>query len=350
MAIRKTSEQIKEEILISLNKCPLSTEQLRKNIKDSNWSTINTYLKELSKEGKVKEIISTDKAKIYQKIFGDTYFDIPITDEERKKFKTLFYLIMQEYKSRGKIPTKTHLTKCAVDVIKSESSNLSNLPTIWYLYGMIPQMIADPSQNYQEEFLFEHKTIIRNLIKDYINKNGHKKSGQLQKEQHVKYGEDLYAFSDEFLELINKPNFENDKALKILNKFFIVCPIDKDFPEVFDLTEKFLSTTRKLALVSKLEIYRKEINSSFDALWKYISLYKLYESITQRKNALDKNILLKFYIGNALDVRKKGLEESLGELYSVYLSNIDKFNPESMILSKGAQEIRKIMEDWTGED
>src|SRR3989344_2284344 len=99
MVVRKTAEQIKEEILISLDEQPLSIEQLRKKV-ESNWSTINNYLDELSKEGKVKEIISAEKAKVYQRIFGDTYFDIPITNDERKKFKTLFSMILQEYRAK----------------------------------------------------------------------------------------------------------------------------------------------------------------------------------------------------------------------------------------------------------
>src|SRR3989344_6926700 len=173
MIVRKTAEQIKEEILSHLKETPLSIEQIRIKA-ESNWSTINSYLQELNKEGKVKEIISADKAKIYQRIFGDTYFDIPITDDERKKFRALFSLILQEYKLTGSIPTKTHFAKCAVHVIKNESSGLSDLPTIWYLYGLIPQMIADPSKDYQEEINLDNKTKIKNLINEYINKNGSK--------------------------------------------------------------------------------------------------------------------------------------------------------------------------------
>ena len=44
----------------------------------------------------IYEIISADKAKIYQKIFGDTYFDIPITEKERKEFRTLFSLVIKK--------------------------------------------------------------------------------------------------------------------------------------------------------------------------------------------------------------------------------------------------------------
>src|SRR3989338_9834579 len=123
MTVRKIPEQIKEEILDALKESPLSIEQLRKKV-ESNWSTVNTYLEELSKDGKVKEILSADKAKIYQRAFGDTYFDIPITDMERKKFRTLFSIILQEYKLKGETPTKTCFSKCAVHVIRKNIPEL----------------------------------------------------------------------------------------------------------------------------------------------------------------------------------------------------------------------------------
>lgn len=350
MVIRKTPEQIKEEILTSLDEQPLSIEQLRKKV-ESNWSTINNYLDELSKEGKVKEIISAEKAKVYQRIFGDTYFDIPITNDERRKFKTLFSMILQEYKSRSKMPTKTHLAKCAVYVIKNEASGLSDLPTIWYLYGLIPQMIADPGEDYQEETKLKNKSVIQKIIQDFITKNGDKPSSILQRQQHKEYEERLYILSDEFFILTNKQSFKNEEILEILNEFFISCPIDNEFPEMFVLTEKVLSLIRKLSIIGvKLEEHRKEIVTTFDSLWKFIALYKLYISKTTGKNPFDKEMLLKFYIGGALDSRKKTLEENILELNSLYLNKLTEFDFDKLKLSEDARNVREIMQDYTGED
>ena len=350
MIVRKTAEQIKEEILSHLKETPLSIEQIRIKV-ESNWSTINNYLQELNKEGKVKEIISADKAKIYQRIFGDTYFDIPITDDERKKFRALFSLILQEYKLTGSIPTKTHFAKCAVHVIKNESSGLSDLPTIWYLYGLIPQMIADPSKDYQEEGTLENKLEIINLIIEFIKKNKNKMPSQLQREQHIEYGEELYILSDKFFEVLNKKEWKNEEILEILNKFFIACPVDKEFPEIFDLSEIVFSIIRKLALMNiELQNYRKEILLAFDSLWKLIALYKLYKSRITGKNAIDKTLLLKFYLGNAFESRKISLQETILEINSVYHSKLTHFDSSKIKISKEVHDIRKIMEDWTGED
>ncbi len=350
MTIRKTPQQIKEEILSKLNDKPLSIEQLRKNIKDSNWSTINIYLKELNKEGKVKEIISTDKAKIYQKIFGDTYFDIPITEEERKKFRTLFSLIIQEYKSYKKIPSKTHLAKCAVHVIDNKNSGLNDLPIIWYLYGMIPQMVADPSREYHEETELSHKTKVQNLIKEYVDENRDKGSLQIQIEQHKKYEEELYVITDEFFKETNIQSWDDEIILKLLNKFFINCPIDNEFPEVFELTEILFSLVNKLSKISNLQEHRNKILLTFNSLWKFIALYKLYKSKTSGKNPMSKNILLKFYIGEDLEVRKECFYEAILDLKSDYLNQLVEFDPSTIDLSESAEKSRKILEDWTGED
>jgi len=345
MVTRKTAEQIKEEILFHLNNEPISIEQLRKKL-DSNWSTTNNYLEELSREGKVKEIISADKAKIYQRIFGDTYFDIPISLEERKKFRTLFSLIIKKYKEMNKIPNKTQLAKTAVKVIHSPESGLTELPTVWYLYGLIPLMIADTSQDYQEEFVFEHKQKIINIIEVFIIENQDKKTKQIQKEQHKEYNDRLYQLSDDFLELIGKNSWDNNKIFEVLNEFFIVCPLNEEFKEVFTFTERFISTIRKLSHFDKLENNKTKILLTFDALWKFIATYKFYETISLKRKFSDKN-LLNLYLGNAISVRKSCAEESLSDLYSIYLSKLDN---KELELAPETEKVREIMQGWTGGD
>lgn len=345
MVVRKTPEQIKEEILFYLKETPLSIEQIRKKV-ESNWSTINNYLKELSKEGKVKEIISANKAKIYQRIFGDTYFDLPITMDERKMFRTLFSLIMKKYKEANKTPNKTQLAKTAVRVINSTESGLSELPTAWYLYGAIPLMIADPSQDYQEECILEHKQKINNIIEMFMKENHNKKTKQIQKEQHLEYNDKLYQLADTFLELTEEPLWNKERIFETLNEFCISCPIDEEFKEVFWLTERFVSTVRKLSYFDNLENHRTKILLTFDSIWKFIATYKFYQTISVKKRFLDKN-LLKLYLGNPLAVRKSCAEEAFSDLYSIYLSKLDD---REISISPEVERIKEIMQDWTGED
>lgn len=343
MVIRKTAEQIKEDILNILNDNPLSVEQIRKKV-ESNWSTTNNYLEELSKEGKVKEIISADKAKIYQKIFGDTYFDIPITEDERKKFKSLFSLIISKYKESNKTPNRTQLAKAAVKVIHSPESGLFKLPTVWYLYGAIPLMIADPSQDYQEEYLFENKNKINGIIEVFMKENHNKKTKQIVESQHREYNDRLYLLHDNFLNLTEEQVWNNEKIFETLNDFFIACPIDEEFKDIFWLTDKFISTLRKLSHFDKLENSKTKILFSFDTLWKFIATYKFYQSM---KNRITNKDVLNLYLGGAISIRKSFAEEEISDLFSIYWSKVDD---REIKTSEESLKIREVMQGWTGED
>lgn len=345
MAVRKTPKQIKEEIMDALKERPLSIEQIRIKV-ESNWSTVSNYLEELSKEGKVKEIISADKAKMYQRVFGDTYFDIPLTDDERRKFRTLFSMIIKKYKEMNKTPNRTELAKTAVKVITSPESGLSDLPTTWYLYGAIPLMIPDTSKEYPEEVEFEHKQKIERIIEIFVKENSDKKSRQIQKEQHREYNDKLYQLADKFLELTEDAVWNREEIFKVLNDFFVACPIDGDFKEVFWFTERFISTVRKLSYFDELEHHRTRILLAFDALWKFIATYKFYKSLERR--IPDKN-LLNLYLGNALSVRKACAEEELSDLYSIYWSKIDERELKTSEKSLQLQ-AREIMQGWTREE
>ncbi len=343
MAVRKTPEQIKEEILDALKESPLSIEQLRKKV-ESNWSTVNTYLEELSKDGKVKEILSADKAKIYQRVFGDTYFDIPITDVERKKFRTLFSMIIKKYKDVNRTLNRTELAKAAVKVIKSPESGLSDLPTVWYLYGAIPLMMPDPSKEYPEEIELEHKLRINNIIEVFIKTNYNKKTKQIEDDQYVKYNERLYQLKKAFIKNTEQPTIHKKEILDTLNEFFVACPIDDDFKEVFLFTERFISTVRKLSYFDELQNHKTKILLTFDALWKFIATYKFYKSIEKR---IPDKTILNLYLGNALMVRKSCTEEELSDLYSIYWSKIDDRKVET---NDDVLKAKEIMQGWTGED
>ena len=65
---------------------------------------------------------------------------------------------------------------------------------------------------------------------------------------------------------------------------------------------------------------------------------------------MKKEIILNFYLGRDIEERKRVLEESLSELNSIYLNKLTKFYVEKIEIPEEVKEIRRIMEDWTGED
>jgi len=347
MKVKKTSLEIKESILRELKKSPKTITEISEAI-SSNWLTTEKFLKELREEKKVKELVSTEKKKIYQLITGDTYFNLPITEDEGQKFRALFRLILDEYKKKNKTPSKTELSKCAVEVINNPEAGLSNLPVIWYLYGMIPIVVADPYKSYEEEVKLENKIQIIKTIQNYRDDNDFKDKRQIDIEQHKEYNKELYTLADDFLDEINQIPFNKEKVLKILNKFFIICPIDNEFPEVFEFTDRFVSTVNKLSLMNNLKEHKKEISLTFNALWKYIATYEVYKSLVSQKRFKDNSVILEFYIGNLLEARRLCFKESFLELESAYLENLKDIKEDSP--SANVRKMRKIMEDWTGED
>ena len=178
-----------------------------------------------------------------------------------------------------------------------------------------------------------------------------KKSSQIQKEQHKKYNEEIYVLADDLFEILNKPKFENKEILDLLNKFFIACPSDQEFMSVFDLTDRVISVINKMNLMQlNFQEYRKTILLTFDSLWKFIAIYKLCRSRSTGLNPMNKEILINFYLGGAIEERKRSLQESLSELNSIYLNKLSEFDVEKIELSEEVKEVSKIMEDWTGED
>lgn len=340
MKVKKTSSEIKMNILNELKTGPKTIAEIGDSI-SSNWLTTEKFLKELKEEKKVKELLSTDKKKVYQIITGDTYFNIPIIEDQRKKFKTLFYMILKKYSEYNKIPTKTEFSKCAVRVIKEGNNEFSDLPVIWYLYGMIPLMVADPSEKYNKDYKIKDETRIIKIIGNYCIENYKKTPKQIEKDQHKLLGDELYILADQFRTEINKNDFDKENILNILDRFFIECPIDEEFLDVFEFTEKFIMTIGKLSEFVDIHDYRKEIISTFESLWNYIKTYKVYQSIDKLKIFPKKEIILQSSVGNMLDFRKDCFNESFSDLHSIYMSNL---TDKEIILSEDEKKARDILE------
>jgi len=344
MKIKKTSQEIEKEILLSLEEKPKTITELKQNIK-SNWITVEKFLKKLSKEKKVKEMISTDKKKVYQLSYLDTYFEIPISKKEKEMFNSLYYLILEKYKLIEKSPTKTEFAKVAVEVIKN-SEELKNLPTIWYLYGMIPLKAANPNEEYTKRYKFIDEKQIIKLIDKSVEDKRDKSSIQIQREQHEKEGELFYVFCEDFIKE-TKNNWDSEKILKSLNGAYINCPVEDEFT-IFDFFDRFNSTIRKISLLNKngLKEFKREIILTFDSFWKYYATYRAYKSLVGLKRFKDVSEIFNFYLGAFLESRRETFLESMSELYSIYLNKLGDTKLNSF---EEIEEIRNILEDWTGE-
>jgi DNA-binding transcriptional ArsR family regulator len=343
MLVRKTAEQIKKEILSNLEKGPRSIEQLRKDL-GSNWSTINNYLEELKENLDVREIISGGNVKIYQRIYGDTYFNVPITQEQREKFKAIFSAILGEYRRRGEIPTKTKLAKSVVYVINAlREKHGEQLPTIWYIYGMIPLMVSDLAQDYQTTYKFNIDGF-ETLVKGGVNVFFGKKTGEVQDLQYDHFKNELYILKKHIMEFLSSPDSNQEKITLSLIDFLIKLDSSQDI-DLFYFTEEFNSFFGQLALLKKLEDgeIKRELLLTFDSIWNFVAINQTFDSLI--KEGYSRTDLQEFYLGPHIETKKMIAKEKLSNLKSLYLNALPDKLPEVSI-SKGASEILEVFSDF----
>lgn len=335
---RKTPEEIKRKILEALNDKPLNALEISKAI-NSNWSTVKSHIDELIQIGKVKEIKATDKGGYYQKITGDTYYNIPISEEQREQFKFLFNLIIQEYKKANRLPKKTELAKDSVDAINQ--LNLK-LPTAWYIYGQIPIMIPDPTKEYLTDYVPKNAIEIQKVVSNIVKDHDKILIRELKHAHYAKYDNSFYLMKEELLKEVD--SMKNEKEIMLLfTQFYIKCPISK-FPETFDLTERLFAVTKKLQILGILKAHKVEVMLSLETLWKFIASYTLLDSISQNPQ-YKREELVQFNLGPAIETKKYCAEEVISNLESVYLSELPN---KEIDISDDAKEVREIMSDWDG--
>lgn len=337
------AEEVKGKILGILWLKPLTIQQISKEI-DSNWLTVEKFVIELKKEGKIKETISTDKLTLYQKVNEDTYYNLPLKDEDRDMFRYIFSAVLKEYKNKEKIPKKTELAKAVVDVINESKLNL---PVVWYLYGKIPLMITDPQRDYSTSYIPQNHDIISKITKKVVNEQKHNNTSELKAEHYLKYANEIYQIKEKLLsELEDLKNEE--RIIELFNDLFVACPIYED-KEAFFLTDRLIMVVRKLNLLSLLKENKRDIMFGLDALWRFLTLYHFVDSLSKDMR-YPKSDLINFHLGSVIETKKYVAKESISNLESVYFNNISKIDISSIRLSPEVQKIREIMEEWTGED
>lgn len=340
--MKRNVEDVKTRILNSLWLKPFTIQQISKEI-DSNWITVGKFVEELKQDGKLKEVISTDKLTLYQKVNEDVYYNLPLTPKDREMFRFIFSTILKKFKEKEKIPNKTELAKAVVDVV---SEAKLNLPIVWYIYGQIPLMVSDPQKDYFTSSVPKNHLQIEKIADKVISDQEHKSTKELKIEHYEKYKNELYQIKEKLLrELKNKNKKE---VLKLFNEFYIACPINQN-AEMFFLTDRLCIVVRKLNHLNLLEENIINVALALDSLWKYIALHQMINSLLEDRR-YNKKDLMQFYLNPVVETKKYIAKEYLSNIESIYLENLSKFDPKSVDLSKETQQMREIMEDWTGED
>lgn len=343
---KKTPEEIRLEILNQLKNGPKTIAEIGENI-GSNWLTTEKFLVELKDEGKILEIVSTTKMRIFRRTDDLAFYGIPFSEKIRNSSASLLFTIADKWKKdTGEIPARTLLQKVAVELIEGSEGKLGEIPILRFHYGQTLAVRYDESYSIEQKpfsLTTEQLNFLSSLIKKYQGKslrhaklNQYKKKGMefyLEKEENVTGG-----FSEE----------DYQKIEKSLLRLSIFYPIE--LKNSFPLFDKLVYCATALLNLKEIEVkkeYFNKIKETFYLLWDAITTeYFFYDSdrhiLPEKKELFNqiKNSVLNPKIANLLSI----IEDLESEVNSVNPDEIHTPMDEESI------EIRRIFAEGAEEE
>lgn len=339
---RKSPEEIKEKILRALNSKPINAQDIGKAI-NSNWSTVKSYLTELISDGKVREVSFGEKNVIYLKVTGDTYFNLPIKEEDKKILKFIFSNAIKQYKeSKGKQIRRTELAKIT-DYVNSKL-NL-NLPIVWYIHGPMPLLVMDLDKDYSFEYLPQKAEEINREITNWIKEKQRAKVREVVEECYTEQNNKLYQIKLKIYETLEEDDLrKNLEELASLSRDFYLIYLGEFRESNLELVERFYGIVSGISLIGKINsVLRAKLILTFDAIWKFIASKTLYSSLL--KLGYEKEVA-ELYMSPVIETKKCLAEEALKELDEEYVEIL----PKEVIKKKESElgkKLSEVLDEWT---
>ena len=333
---RKTPEEIKQKILEVLNDKPLNALEISKAI-GSNWSTVKNYIVDLIEEKKVKEI-SFNGQVIYQKITEDTYFGIPITQDERDLFKFIFYNAILKYKElTGKTIRRTELAKLSAEI--ATELNLK-IPIVWYIYGPMPLMVMDIQRDYSTDFKPKNAEEIKKAIQKWIKNNVRDLIRELRVEYYQRSNNEVYILKEKIYEKLEKREYDSVPDL-IFNFLTAVVSYNKKFESILMEFYSILSGADYIGLLKDVK-FQNKILLAFDSIWKCLALTMLMDSLAKLNYSKEER---EIFLGTTIETKNHLAEESIKELDELYSEKMPEIIPSPKFKTI-SEESRKIIDQW----
>lgn len=325
MKIKKTSHEIKDKILNELKNGPKGVAEISENI-NSNWLTTEKFLKELTEEKIVLEIVSSPKLRVYKRVDDPAFYGLPFPEELRKRNLSLLYTLAEEWKKINKtIPSKTILQKIAVELIENSDEKI-DVPVLKFHYGKTTAL--GYNSDFEEEYeLFKltakQKEFSKSLIIKYEKMSAHK----VQIEQYKKSDMKFYLIKEQEI----ADNFKLDETQKqkleqgILN---LAANYPSDLEEIFPLFDTFVyCSINALNLKNSTEgaEYLKKIKEIFYLIWETITTAYFFHDAERWIKPEKKELFIQIK-NNILNSKLANLTPTLEDLKS----EIDSINPEKI--------------------
>ena len=254
---RKTPNEIKEDILIELEKGPKNISEIADNIK-SNWITTEKFLTELEDEKKIIELISASKSKVYASKKDLSFFYLPLSQKIREKTLSLLFTINKLWKEENKqSPQRTILQKIAVKFV--EENNLQEeIPILRNHYGQTLALRFE-EDSYSKEFSLSEsqKKILKSLIKKYKSLT----SSAARLEQYEKPSMHFYNQKEKLLKDFSKED-------KIESNFFdLLLEYPSELSLSFEVFNREVFCAVNILNSKEINEYLPRLRETFSLIW-----------------------------------------------------------------------------------
>ena len=305
---RKSSREMVGKIVGFLNEAEttVSITEISEEI-GSDRKAVKSYLDELVSTGMVRQEKEGRKKVYYISSYENrtTYFNLPLTKNQKEKLETVFGSIQEKYKEKtGDTVSKAKAQKIAVGALKHCGLDL-NLPYGSYKYGSITMMSFTPMDNYsQKPENFPGWEKLEGCIDEKIEEYTGKSFKEVRRQQYERENMDLYVSKERIQDMLSG-EVEKEKLQRELYNFLSHTP-DMD-EEAGDYLMDFVSMAPKI--VSTKE-QRMTTLKAFSEIWDLVAIYKLYEDL----NEYYSEKMLETRLRGKIDEAMMEAEESLTEM------------------------------------
>jgi DNA-binding transcriptional ArsR family regulator len=308
---KRSSRELVGHIAGALTSDPQSIQSISDAV-DADRQSVTKYLEELEDAGIVKEDKSGRTREFYVSEYEDneSYFELPLKNEEKEKFKVLFKKILGEYRERfGETPGKLMYQKIAVNVINELGLDL---PIGRYQYGSITAMNFTPGDangvgpvdfgpGFSEDQVDE---AVENSVSEWGELGFH----EAREKQYEKEDMELYQEKEEIMKALATddvgPSFQ-----KNLYSFLAKTPeLDDEVEE--DLVD-FIAVAPDLV---DHPMHRAKVMETFKEVWELIAFYCLQEDMAKH---YDEEVVRSRTEKERLE-KKDEVEQALTELISLH--------------------------------
>ncbi|MFB6191152.1 MAG: ArsR/SmtB family transcription factor [Candidatus Nanohaloarchaea archaeon] len=339
---RKSSRELVGDIAEALTSEPQSIQKISDEV-GADRQSVTKYLEELEDAGIVNEDRSGRTRKFYVSEYEDNeaYFQLPLKNEEKEKFRALFRKILDEYREQfDKIPGKLTYQKIAVSVIKDLGLEL---PHGRYQFGSITAMNYTPGDGesagpvdfgpgFSESELDES---VRENVREYGELGFH----DARKKQYEDEDMELYLKKEEIMEQLAGQIEDRKKFERDLYSFLSKTPELEEKHE--DALIDFIAVSTDLLDEAS---HRARVIETFQELWELIAFYCLEEDMSEY---YDKEVL-ESRMENDRKEKWDEVEQALTELISLH-KDVKEYEISEEMQDVGGEKIseeeRKRRED-----